>query len=160
MEPVTIPPTRTSAENGAPGRRSPKPRWWNKRQKVSRIALGVLLLLLVAWAAYFAHVAYEIWIRPPTAYLFALDPKSEITESLALELTRRAVELDGAKSTGLQPVRFREGNPDKMDLYWQRESAEGSPAVGHVRWRSTKWEYWVELEQEPGQARCTVSKLE
>lgn len=133
----------------------------NRVSRHKRILLAVFAAALLGLGALLCPIGYFVYeagIRHPTTYSFALDTKTQITEASALDLTKRALELDGWRSSGLQPVRLSEGNPDKTEVYLKRDA--GEKPVGYVRWRNGKWDLSVKVERQTGGAVCTVYVLE
>lgn len=126
-------------------------------RKRKRPILVALLAVLAIWLGFGLWVVYEVEIRPPSVHVFPAGREPALTEKEALLFTRQALERDGETSSRLEAIRFRNGNPQKQELYLEREKNNAN--AGRIRWKG-RWEYSVRIEKTANGIRCTDQKLE
>jgi len=118
---------------------------------VLAVSLFVLPLIYVLTGQYF---------RKPSEYRFPFPAEKRLTEQDALNLSRRAMILDGKRSDGMHPVLSGHKDADGRELFFCRK--EGNSDEGWVLWwlerPDHEWEYSVGIAREGDEVVCTISK--
>jgi hypothetical protein len=127
-------------------------KWWT--------ACGVFAgfaLLLVVLVVYVLAVQYS---RKPAEYRFPFPATKRLTEKDAIELSRRAMILDGNRSDAMHPVLSGHKDPEGHEVFFCRRG--GSSDEGWVLWwlerPDHQWEYSVGIAREGDEVVCRISK--
>jgi hypothetical protein len=128
----------------------------SRKRDMLRMVLWILIFGVAVWAGWVGYVMCEIHVKHPATYEFTCSDETELTEALALDYTKQALRLDGEKTSTLQPIRYRMGNPDKVEVYLDRQST----TTGGIRWDGKHGTYDVRIAKDTGKVACTVWILE
>jgi hypothetical protein len=127
-------------------------KWW--------IACGLfagLVLLLVVLVACVHVVEY---FRKSPEYRFPFPAAKPLTEKDAIELSKRAMILDGKRSDVMHPVLSGHKDSEGREVFFCRRG--GTSDEGWVLWwlerPDHQWEYSVGVAREGDDVVCRISK--
>ncbi len=133
---------------------------------VAATTLGVCLLLLGAWLA---HRVNKFGINDMFSREHQFSDERPLTEQVALEITRRALEADGYDTSVLSPVEYRHEFPEgHAERFFARNTLNSNS--GRVLWgpapapwgslikRNAFRTYAVRIEKSGSEIRCRVYK--
>ena len=97
----------------------------------------------------------------PREHRFQIPATSELTEQVALEFTKEALEVEGKSSPGMLPRPYRDNDPaNRVERLFARNTLD--PLSGYVIWRVPQQghvvEYGVSIEKRGTEILCTVHR--
>ena len=118
------------------------------------LIIAVCLSALVGSAVFVGYFLQRMY--RPVSYTFVTGPEAQLTEELALDLTRRALIEDGKGSPRMRPFRLGpKPPPGQTEFFLSRNTI--NPNQGDVRWHTGPGpSYSVEIELHDGEAVCTI----
>jgi hypothetical protein len=98
----------------------------------------------------------------PTRYSYSVDPGVQLTEELAVRLSRQALVDDGSATANMVPVphgRFETPGSEGVE----RLLARGRPNRGSILWKTGSsdvvvWDISVDIELSNGTVTCEVRR--
>ena len=125
-----------------------------RSKKIMVSALGVLAILIACTVIVAVVVLWPF--RPSPLYRFPFPSESLLTESLAIEFSRRALAADGLASPQMRPVPYRrQGQGEDGTNHYFVVNAKASDR-GYVRWATPEANCGVTVEKQGDQVVCQV----
>jgi hypothetical protein len=117
------------------------------------VVLGVLLLPYL----YFALVMH---FTKPSEVRIAYPAERQLTEQEAIELSKRALDLDGKRSDGMHPVASGHKDSEGRDIIVLRSShkRDTGKVLSWLERPDCTWEYSVGISRERDEVVCTISE--
>jgi hypothetical protein len=116
--------------------------------------LGLFFAVVIAAGCWFVVRAFEYGI--PNVFFrdhHFKDDRDELTESMAVELTRKTLKAEGIDVTSLEPRPVSHDDPLARVLHWE----PFHPNEGYVLWgNSSDAEYRVNIEKDGSDVLCRI----
>jgi hypothetical protein len=127
------------------------------RRSLAQLIITIIVAaLLLAIAGLLCIWLYVVIYTTPTEHRFPLDADVELTQDVAIELSRKALILDGKAKETMRPVA---GWSDGETLFMRSKS---NPQEGQVLWWVSRpeytWEYSVTVRRNGGEIVCSITK--
>lgn len=127
-------------------------KWWI----TCSLFVGLVLLLVVP----IAYVPAVQCFRKPLEHRFPFPATKRLTEKDAIELSKRAMILDGKRSDAMHPALSGHKDSEGREVFFFRRG--GSSDEGWVLWwlerPDHQWEYSVGIAREGDAVICCISK--
>lgn len=120
------------------------------------LVMGALSLVIVHFCIL---AALQLFVRS-SEYRFVFPTKKRLTEQDAIDLTKRALILDGKRSDAMRPVLSGHKDADGREVFFCRKG--GDSDEGWVLWwlerPDHEWEYSVGITREGDMVVCTIAR--
>ena len=133
------------------------------RRKWPRIywgGCGLLVFAVLAFVLLYVYMLTQHNYRKLPEYRFPFPAKKRLLEQDALDLSKRALIMNGKHSNGMHPVLSGHKDIDGHDVFFCRK--DGNSDEGWVLWwlerSGHKWEYSVGITREGDEVVCKISK--
>ncbi|MDZ7620268.1 MAG: hypothetical protein U1E05_24975 [Patescibacteria group bacterium] len=125
-------------------------------KRIVLLVIGALSLVMF----HFCVLAVLQVLSRPAKYRLAFSATKRLTERDAIEVTKRALVLDGKQSHAMRPVPSGHKDADGREVFFCRKN--GDSDEGWVLWwlerPDHEWDYLVGITREGDEVVCTISK--
>ena len=131
------------------------------------VAAAVGICFCLALAAWLGYRVNKFGINNVFSREHVFSDQRALTEQLAIEITRQALEADGYDTSVLAPVEHgHQGRPGHSDRFFLFQRRGPSDTSGRILWGpalggspdkdNAVWKYKVRIEQRGSEIRCRV----
>jgi hypothetical protein len=125
---------------------------------INWIGWGLLGALAVVFVAPHMYVALVIHFRKPTEIRVSFPADRRLTEQDAIELTRKALVLDGKYADTMHPVARKDSEGREVIFLKRREDVDEGGVLWWLERPDDLWEYSVGISRDCDDVVCKIWK--